>query len=145
MDFMKEAAHRLQSYVPKQASIASTEAEIKRLEAEIVRIRSATTDSTPVSGGTNQREDMLINNIVMRTELKSAQEETREWLRITDNALSILTDTERRILDLMYIHRAKGNVDRLCEELHIEKPTVYRWRESALRRFTLALYGVAET
>lgn len=145
MDFKKEAIYKLQCYNAKRESIANTDAEIKRLESELGRIRSATTDATPVSGGTNQREDMLINNIALRIELKAAQTDTVEWLRIVDEALRSLSDSEYRILDLMYMNRAKGNVDRLCEELHIEKPTVYRWRDSALRHFTIALYGITET
>lgn len=36
-------------------------------------------------------------------------------------------------------------MDRLCEELGLEKATVYRRRDAALRHFTLALYGVTES
>ena len=42
------------------------------------------------------------------------------------------------------IHPAQGNVDRLCEELGIEKAMVYRRKEFALRKFTIALYGAVE-
>ena len=60
-------------------------------------------------------------------------------------ALAVLDDEERLILDKFYIHRAKGNVGDLCERLNVEQSTVYRKRDNALRRFTIALYGVTET
>ena len=63
----------------------------------------------------------------------------------TAAALAVLDEEERHILDRFYIHRANGNVERLCDELHVEVATVYRRRDKALRHFTLALYGVVET
>ena len=46
----------------------------------------------------------------------------------------------------MFIHRGKGNVERLCEELNIENPPgVYKRKDRALRKFTLAMYGVTES
>lgn len=144
MNFKREAIDKLRCYTAKQESIRFTEDQIKELEMEFGNIQSAMKDGTPVSGGTNQREERLINNIALRVEIKAAQEQTREWLRIMDTALGTLSQEERRILDLMYIHRAKGNVERLCAEFNIEKPTVYRWKDSALRRFSMALYGVTE-
>ena len=43
-----------------------------------------------------------------------------------------------------YMHPERGNVERLCGELGLEKSAVYDRREKALRRFTLALYGGSE-
>ena len=69
---------------------------------------------------------------------------TREWLDIVDGALASLDDEDRRVLELMCIRKARGNLDRLCAELHIEHSTAYRRRDAALRRFTMSLYGVVE-
>ena len=71
--------------------------------------------------------------------------EARLWVAQVDKALAVLDDEERLVLDRFYIHRAKGNVGDLCERLNVEQATVYRKRDSALRRFTIALYGVTET
>ena len=48
------------------------------------------------------------------------------------------------ILDRFYIHPARGNAGRLCEELCMERANVYRRKDQALRRFTMALYGWEE-
>jgi len=40
---------------------------------------------------------------------------------------------------------AKGNVERLCVELYTEQSTVYRRKDVALRKFTIAMYGCLES
>ena len=87
----------------------------------------------------------MVNNIARREELKLAMKEARSWVKIVDSGLAVLDEEERHILDRFYIHPAKGNVDRLCDELHLEKTRVYELKDKALRHFALALYGVVET
>lgn len=62
-----------------------------------------------------------------------------------DGGLAVLDGEERLVLERFYIHRAKGNVERLCDELHLEKSRVYELKDKALRHFTIALYGLTET
>lgn len=145
MDWKREAADKLKCYEAKRTSLERAQAELRRLEDDMTRIRSAATDGTPVSGGTSTREDVIVNNIARREELKLAMKEARAWVKIVDSGLAVLDEEERHILDRFYIHRANGNVERLCDELHVEVATVYRRRDKALRHFTLALYGVVET
>lgn len=145
MDWKRESIDKLKCYEAKQSSYNRAKEELRRLESEKTRIRSAVSDGTPVRGGTNTREDALVNNIAHQEELKRAMKEARSWVRMVESGLDILDDEERHILDRFYIHRAKGNVDRLCEELHLEKTRVYELKDRALRHFTLALYGVVET
>lgn len=145
MDWKREAADKLRCYEAKKSSIERAVEEIRRLNDEMTRVRSATTDSTPVSGGSSTREDALVNSIAHQEELKLAIREARRWVKIVDGGLAVLDEQERLVLDRFYIHRGKGNVERLCGELNVEQATVYRRRDSALRHFTLALYGVTET
>ena len=144
MDWKKEAIYNLKQYALRQSSLDRTADEIRRLESDATRIRSATADGTPVQGGISTREDALINNIALRQELEWAREDTLQWLKGMDDALGQLTYEDRLVLDRFYIHRATGNVERLCDELHVEKPTAYRRRDAALHRFTLVRYGVTE-
>lgn len=145
MDWKREAIDKLRNYEAHRHSLESIPLEIKRLESVCAGIRSAVTDGTPVSGGSSTREDVLLSNIVHRDELKRRLKEARLWVSMVDKALAILTDNERLVLDKFYIHQVKGNVDALCEQLHVEKSAVYDRRDKALRRFTIALYGVTET
>lgn len=145
MNCLKEAEYKLRDYNAKKNSITATAEQISMLEAESTCVRSATTDGTPVQDGGNRREDAMLNNIAARMELKAAHDSAEAWMRIVDGALDVLTDDERRILDRFYINRQKGHVERLMDELHIEQTHVYRRKDAALRKFTLALYGVTET
>lgn len=145
MNWKREAIDKLKNYVAHQEALENIPQEIKRLESAYAGIRSATTDGTPVSGGGNTREDSMLSNIVHRDELKRRLKEARLWVSQVDKALAVLDDEERLVLDRFYIHRAKGNVGELCERLNVEQATVYRKRDSALRRFTIALYGITET
>lgn len=52
--------------------------------------------------------------------------------------------SERLVLERFYIAPHKGGIDRLCEELSIEKATVYRRKEAAVRKFAKVLYGGIE-
>ena len=145
MNWKREAIDKLKNYEAHREALENIPREIKRLESAYAGIRSATTDGTPVSGGGNTREDSMLSNIVHRDELKRRLREARLWVAQVDKALAVLDDEERLVLDRFYIHRAKGNVGELCERLNVEQATVYRKRDSALRRFTIALYGVTET
>ena len=78
-------------------------------------------------------------------ELERAYNLTKSAVDQVDSALNQLTEEERKILERLYMNPSKGNVLRLCEELNIEQATVYRWRDSALKRFTIALYGITES
>jgi len=145
MNWKREAIDKLRNYEAHKQAIESIPNEIKRLESSYAGIRSAAADGAPVSGGGNTREDVMLSNIVHRDELARRLKEALLWVSQVDKALAILDAEERMVLDKFYIHRAKGGVGELCERLTVEQSTVYRKRDSALRHFTIALYGVTET
>ena len=145
MNWKNEAMDKLKNYEVHRQALESIPQEIKRLESVWTGIRSAVTDSTPVSGGGSTREDVMLSNIVHRDELKQRMKEACLWVSQVDKALSILSDEERLVLDRFYLHPIKGIIDDLCERLNVERSAIYDRRDKALRRFTIALYGVTET
>ena len=144
MDWKREAMEKLKRYNAMKQSLHSIPEEITRLESEMQSIRSATSDGTPVTGGGSGREDRYLSNIVHREELSRSLEQAKVWVILVDSALAILNSEELLILDRFYISPARGNVDRLCMELGIEKSQVYARKDSALHHFTLSLYGCTE-
>lgn len=144
MNWKYEAIDKLKGYEAHKRALENIPREIKRLEGAFVSIRSATTNTAPVSGGGSSREDAMLTNIAHREELERTLKQAKAWVKMVEAGLAVLDDEERRVLDRFYINRAKGNVDWLCEELNVEKATVYRRRDGALRHFTIALYGVTE-
>lgn len=136
---------RLRDYENKKAAVVSLTEQIKILEDKFKTIRSATTDSTPVQGGNgSHREQMLINNISTREELKNNLKITKHEITITERGLEALDETEKKILTRFYINRSKGYVERLCDELFISKTELYRQKDEALKKFTSACYGIIE-
>lgn len=144
MNWKYEAIDKLKGYEAHRRALENIPREIKRLEGAFVSIRSATTDATPVFGGGSAREDAMLSNIAHREELDRTLKQAKAWVKMVDAGLEVLDDEERLVLERFYIYRAKGNVDWLCDKLCVEKATVYRRRDTALRHFTIALYGVTE-
>lgn len=145
MEWKYEAIDKLKKYEAKKNSLKSIPEEIQSLESQMHAIRSASADGNPVRGGGNGREDMLLSCICKQEELKESYRSAKRWIKLVDTALDILTEDERLILDRFYIHPTKGSVDKLCEELGLEKSAVYDRKSKALYRFTIALYGCSET
>lgn len=145
MDWKREAADKLRKHEARKEAIRSIPEEIRMYEEAFNGIRSASADSTPVAGGGSTREDMMLSNIVKREELKTALKQARRAVSIVDRGLTTLSEEERLILDRFYIHPAKGNVERICNELRIEQSSAYRRRDAALKHFTIALYGITES
>jgi hypothetical protein len=136
---------RLRDYENRKEAVENLKEQISNLEEKLVAIRSATTDSTPVQGGNNnRREEMLIHNIATREELKNNLIITENEIAITEKGLAVLTEDETNILTRFYISRSKGYVERLCDELFISKTELYRQKEDALKKFTMACYGIVE-
>lgn len=81
--------------------------------------------------------DIVAKKLFMRERLR----QVRRWLQLTHKGLQVLTPEERVVVQMLYIMPRKGNVTRLCDILDCGQSTVYRRRDRALEKFTVALYG----
>lgn len=146
MEYWKfKAIDKLKDYTAKQAAIINIPREISMLKSEAESIRSARTDGTPVIGGGNAREEMLLSNIVHRNELEAMLKRAKIAVKIVDTALDAIAEEEQYILGKMYINRTKGAPEQLREEYGLEDVrSVYKRADKALLHFTLAIYGVTE-
>ncbi|MBE7002627.1 MAG: DUF1492 domain-containing protein [Ruminococcaceae bacterium] len=145
MKWKNEAMEKLRRYDAMRQALRNIPEEIARLKADAYALRSAVMDTTPVKGGGSRREEALINNLVERQELEQNLKQVRRWLAVTDRGLLALSQDERLVLQRLYLYPEQGAMERLCCELGVEQSTIYRKRDEALRRFTLAMYGFAET
>lgn len=145
MNWKSEAMEKLRRYDAMRTASFNIPTEIQRLQIAACATKGANADSTPVKGGGNRREEMLMNNLVHRQELQWTLDQTRCWLDVTDRALKTLTKEERQILQRLYICPERGAVERLCKELDLEQSSVYRHRDRALQKFAIALYGFPES
>lgn len=145
MNWKKEASDKLRTLEARRASISHSAEEIARIEDEMLSVKSALRSSTPVQGGSSSYEERLLTLIVQKDELSFAVKMSKKWVALIDKVLAELSPSDRRILDLCYIHSAKGNIERLADEFEISQPMVYRRRDAALLTFTRRLYGWVET
>lgn len=145
MNWKTEAIEKLQKYDAMRLATINLPEQITLLEVEARNLRSATVDGTPVKGGGSKREEVMLNNLVRRQEMTLAYKQAQTWLKVTDRALSSLSPDEKLVLHRFYIYPERGCLERLCGELGVEKSAVYRKRDSALKRFTIALYGETES
>ena len=142
MDWKQEAIDKLRNYEARRADMEVILRDLERLEAAYTGIRAARLDGMPRSGSSaSNREEDMVGSITRRDDLKRKLTEARLWVEIVEGGLSVLDDEERLALDYCYIHKVKGAINELCERLNVEQATVYRKRDIALRRFTIALYG----
>ncbi len=144
MDWYIFSIKRLREYEMRKQSLDNIKEQISILESQFTGLKAATADGTPTGDNENRREDMLIHNISKREELKNNYKLVFRDISITENGLKALTEEERRILFVFFIERQKNYVERLCEELFISKTELYRRKDEALKKFTMACYGILE-
>lgn len=145
MNWKNEAMEKLKDLDARKEALRNIPLERERIRAVMEGIRAASVDGDPVKGSTTRREDRLLGCIVKLEELKRQEKQAKLWVNMVGGALDKLSDEERLVLDRLYICPMKNNVDRLCQEMMLERSAVYYHRDKALRRFTLALYGGLES
>ena len=141
MDDIKRTIKDLNELPEKRAALVNIPEKIKILEMRFGSIKAAKTDGDPVTGGTFNREDMLIQNIEARAELKKNLEITRKEVALLEKALDSLRPNERRVLTRFYIYQEKRAAERLSAELGYEPAQIYRIKKAALESLARRLYG----
>ena len=139
MNWKNEAMEKLRKYDAMCLAAENIPQEIRRLEEAATAIRSARTDYCRIQTSGNRREEMLLDNMMNRQELHWRLDQTQAWLSCMNKALGALSAEEKLVLQRFYICPEKGSVERLCNELGVD-----RKRDKALQHFTVALYGGLE-
>ena len=143
MNWKSEAIERLNKYPAMEMALKNLPIEINRLKLEAESISSCSPDRIPSRSPAGPRDERLLTNMVRRKELTDAYENAKLWVDTTHNALKVLPDQDETILRRMYLEPGKGAVTELCQEMGMEQSSIYRHRDQALYRFTMALYGVS--
>ena len=143
MNWKNEAIDRLTRYSAMAQAVENIPKEISRLERSIQKLRSHNMEKIPTSKNPAPGDDALISNIIKRQELCDSYENAKIWVDTTQQALSVLSPDEKNIISSMYITPERGVVSKLCMDLGVEQSSIYRKRDQALYRFTMALYGIA--
>lgn len=145
VNWQKVAIEDLRKYPALKQSLVSIREKQIALDMQSGVVRSSFREAIPVTGsGISGAEDKMISQIVERDRLEGNYAAVEKLVAQIDAALSMLTDTERLVLDRFYINRPPEHVERLCEELGYEKSNVYALKDRALYAFTVAMYGILD-
>lgn len=145
MRWKNEAMEKLRRYDAMRMAQSNIPREINRLKEEMQTMRRVNVECAPVHGSGNRQDDVWLNNIAKRQELEWTLKQVKQWLANTERGLLALSEEERLVLQRLYLYPEKNGIDRLCAELGMEQSSVYRKRDQALERFTIAMYGFPDT
>lgn len=139
-DWKKAAEEDLKAYRYRARSVESLRDRLEEIERQIAEPRTA---APPGEGyKTGRADDGRLDGLIDRREkLRRNQKYVRTWLAGVERGLSVLDERERAVIDAFFVARRENHVEYLCEQLHVERTTVYRIKDTALRKFTLARYG----
>ncbi len=142
MNWKEEAVEKLRRYPLMAHSAQAIPRELERLEEEAGSLRSV---QFGVGGGRKLRshEDRLLDNLAQRQELAAQLERVESWVQTTDLALEQLAPQEQKVLRLLYIEGVEAST--VSRELGIERSGLYRLRDGALKKLTIAMYGGLES
>lgn len=141
MNYKKQVIERLRNLPNERAALINLPEQIKALEDRFTAIKAARTDGDPVTGGSNHREDALIDNIAEREERQADLEWARAEVEIMERNLAALKPNERIVLERFFVNGEKYAQERLSQELGYEKSQVHRIKDAALENLARRLYG----
>lgn len=142
MNWKDETIEKLRRYPLMFHSAAAIPKELARLEEEARSLNAV----TPGGGGSRKvraQENRLLDNLTKRQELEQQLDRVRSWVEATGDAIALLEPQEQKILRLLYMEGADATA--VSRELGVERSSLYRLRDMALRKLTLAMYGGMES
>lgn len=142
MNWKEEVTEKLRRYPAMASAAATIPGELARLEQEACTVQSAQFGRSGLRS-VRAYEDRLLNITVKQQELESQLCSVESWLQTMDRALQRLPEWEKRVLELLYMERSSAT--QACQTLGMERSSLYRLRDTALKNLTLCMYGALES
>lgn len=131
MDYKQLMIEELRQYRGRVAGVDSIKQQLAEIDAELA---DSATD-----------EERRLSLIVLREHLRTSLSVVASQVSRMAAGLATLSDTDRKLLELFYIDRKYGHVDAACELLFVDSySAVYLHKDAALKRLTVACYGMTE-
>lgn len=86
-------------------------------------------------------EKTMVEMIEAKDRLTARTDKAVREIKQTESALSTLTPYQRELLNAFYVTRAHSGAETLAGRYSVERSTVYRDKNKALKRFATALSG----
>ena len=144
MNWQEQAAQDLRKYEQQRQSIENIPERIRALREKYEAVKCVCTDAPAVDGGGGRTEDAMIDNILERKRLALTLAANRRVVALVERGLAALSEPERAVLDVFYIHPRGEKLEYLRDELGYERSQVYRIKDEALYKYTVNQYGIPE-
>lgn len=141
MDFRHEAEYDLRNLNAKRKAVDNLKEQISILESEADGMHGIST-AAPVKGGMSRAEEKLVNAISKKIALEKALKVTEDLVLIVEKTLEQMEEVQKELLDVFFVNPRYMAVDYIMEKYHIERPTVYKWRQNAIEQYARIMYGV---
>ena len=142
MNWKEEVAEKLQRYPAMVRAAKAIPLELEALEQEACGLQAVRMGSTGVRNS-RANEERLMNIFVRRQELEMQLANTESWLAIVNRGMRQLDHWDQRVLELWYFQ--KLSLGEICQDLGVERSSLYRHRDAALKNLTLSMYGALES
>ena len=141
MNWEREVEDRLRKYSYRLDAIDNLKEKLNYINSTLTSVKPISIDKDPIKGGGSKQEDILINRIMeknlLEKNLKYCIKETQE----IEKALKILTDTELKVVQSLYMSKIKISINHICSELGYSKSNIYNISHAATKKLALYLYG----
>ena len=134
-DEIYEAKEELKSLRMKRCQMRDIEYEIRITETKATSPRSNTLSAVPTHGGGNHYEHALASYVDEKDELIKKLRSKQLEIEQIENALSVLTDEEREVIDKFYINWTTTSMWDLTDELNCGRTHIYKLRNNALKKY----------
>ncbi len=142
MDYKIFAKQLLKKKRQLEAARSNLADEIYMMEEAKTAINSCVSGAVSAGGGgVNRFEDRLVKLICICDDLRLRKKNVELNLACIERGMEGLDETERELLEIFYIDGGRYAADTAMCRLHKERASVYRELDTALTKFTRALYG----
>lgn len=146
MNWTENAKSDLMDYAVKKAGRDNLIQRIAELTDQMDNLKSQDLTKDRVQGGIGGN-DALLAIIDEKTRLENNLRMVSDFVDGMERGMKTLTDEEKEVLEAAYINgRQSGRyVEEVCIKINYSDRTVDNIRREALRKFTIARYGVSGT
>ncbi len=136
MDWKLCAADDLRRYKQMKIGILNSKDRLRLIS------ETSTSPRTSLGKRNPARNPGFINNLVEKEKLSSNIKSAEKLIAIIDRGLNSLSEEDRRLLEKFYMSDSPSKMRHLSDEFGYDPRSIYRKRDRALAKFTLAMYGL---
>lgn len=142
MDYREIAKELLGKKAELKNAYASLGDELTMLENEKYSVKRCMCDTSVAKGGGSRYEEYITNLIYMTDNTGFRRRVVKRELDMIETGMAVLDDYEKDLLETFFVKKLKKAPEVLSEKWYKERSQIYADRNSALIKFTRAVYGV---